>query len=152
MTESAVVVGLRASGRPAFSRGHLAGRFGLVGEDLFPRGARGRQARQTWPIEEEPGAGRPVAVGDTRPSPEERRPLVAAGHAHGATVLAHWFPPDPAGSPRREALRAARARVPDAGVRATSGRPRRPTRAAGFDAVHAVRRDGRGGREIHPTA
>ncbi len=70
---------------------------------------------------------------------------MAAGRAHGARVVAYWFPPDPAGSLRRNAARTGRARVPDAGVRATSKRMRRPTTGDGFDAVLRVRFDGRGG-------
>ncbi|CAM5690819.1 Kinase OS=Streptomyces glaucescens OX=1907 GN=SGLAU_29670 PE=4 SV=1 [Streptomyces glaucescens] len=96
-------------------------------------------------------AGRPVAVDNTNPSPEEWAPLVAAGHAHGATVTAYWFPPDVAGSLARNALREGRARIPDIGIRATVRRLRRPSRADGFDAVLEVRFDGRGGFRVRPV-
>ncbi|GGL86695.1 hypothetical protein GCM10010129_33100 [Streptomyces fumigatiscleroticus] len=95
--------------------------------------------------------GRSVAVDNTNPSPEEWRPLVAAGHAHGARVVACWFPPDLAGSLRRNAARTGRDRVPDVGVHATLKRLRRPSPADGFDAVYDVRFDGRGGFDVRPA-
>ncbi|MFF8594131.1 AAA family ATPase [Streptomyces sp. NPDC015220] len=151
MPELAVLVGLQASGKSAFCEARLAGRFDLVGKDLFPRGARGKQARQMRLVREALAAGRSVAVDNTNPSPEEWRPLVAAGRAHGATVVAYWFPPDLAGSLRRNAVRTGRARVPEVGVHATLGRLRRPATTDGFDAVYAVRFDGRGGFEVVPV-
>lgn len=143
----AVLVGLQASGKSTFYRERLAGRCDLVSKDLFPRGARRKQARQMRLVEEALAAGRSVAVDNTNPSPEDWRPLVAAGHAHGAVVLAYWFPPDLVGSLRRNAGRAGRDRVPGVGIRATFGRLRRPAAGDGFDAVYDVRFDGRGGFE-----
>lgn len=147
----AVLVGLQASGKSTFCRQWLTEPYELVSKDLFPRSARRRQERQMRLVAEALAAGRPVAVDNTNPSPEEWAPLVAAGHAHGATVTAYWFPPDLAGSLARNALREGRARVPDAGIRATAERLRRPSRADGFDAVLEVRFDGRGGFWVRPV-
>jgi predicted kinase len=147
----AVLVGLQASGKSAFCARHLRDRHRLVSKDAFPRGARRKQERQMRLVEQALAAGLSVAVDNTNPSPEEWRPLVAAGHAHGATVTAYWFPPDLAGSLRRNAARTGRARVPDAGLHATSRRLRRPSAADGFDAVFAVRFDGRGGFVVRPV-
>ncbi|GHH27869.1 ATP-binding protein [Streptomyces rubradiris] len=146
----AVLVGLQASGKSTFYARCLSGRYELVGKDLFPRGARNKQARQMRLVTEHLAAGRPVAVDNTNPSPREWAPLVAAARAHGATVTAYWFPPDVPGSLRRNAAREGRGRVPDVGVLATLERLRRPSVADGFDAVHEVRFDGRGGFEIRP--
>lgn len=148
----AVLVGLQASGKSTFYAQRLSGRYRLVSKDLFPRGARNKQRRQMRLVAEALAAGVPVAVDNTNPSPREWGPLVAAGHAHGATVTAYWFPPDPAGSLRRNAARAGRDRVPDAGVLATLKRLREPTPSDGFDAVRVVRFDGRGGFEVLPGA
>ncbi|MFE9442058.1 AAA family ATPase [Streptomyces sp. NPDC006602] len=148
----AVLVGLQASGKSTFYEHHLLGlRYARVSKDLFPRGARRKQDRQMRLVEEALGAGRSVAIDNTNPSPEEWRPLVAAGHAHGATVTAYWFPPDPPGSLRRNAVRQGRDRVPDIGIHATAKRLRRPSRADGFDAVLEVRFDDRGGFLIRPV-
>ncbi|CAL9357224.1 hypothetical protein SUDANB58_00582 [Streptomyces sp. enrichment culture] len=149
--EVAVLVGLQASGKSTFCEQVLAGRCALVGKDRFPRGARHKQARQMRLVEEALAAGRSVAVDNTNPSPEEWGPLVAAGRLYGAVVVAYWFPPDLAGSLRRNAARAGRDRVPEVGVRATLGRLRRPTREDGFDAVLEVRFDGHGGFDVRPS-
>jgi hypothetical protein len=65
-------------------------------------------------------------------------------------VTAYWFPPDAAGSLRRNACREGRDRVPDVGVLATLKRLRRPSAADGFDMVREVRFDGRGGFATRP--
>lgn len=148
LADLAVLVGLQASGKSTFYARCLSDRYELVSKDRFPRGARNKQDRQMRLVEACLAAGRPVAVDNTNPSPEEWRPLVAAAKAHRATVTAYWFPPDVAGSLRRNALREGRDRVPDAGVLATLKRLRRPSGADGFDAVHEVRFDGLGGFEV----
>ncbi|MCL3999251.1 ATP-binding protein [Streptomyces lavenduligriseus] len=145
-----VLVGLQASGKSTFYARCLSDRYELVGKDLFPRGARNKQARQMRLVTEHLAAGRSVAVDNTNPSPQEWAPLVAAARAHGATVTAYWFPPDVPGSLRRNAAREGRGRVPDVGVLATLKRLRRPSVADGFDAVHEVRFDGRGGFDVRP--
>ncbi|MBT2443766.1 ATP-binding protein [Streptomyces sp. ISL-36] len=146
----AVLVGLQASGKSTFYEQCLAGRYELVSKDLFPRGARKKQQRQMRLAGEALAAGRSVAVDNTNPSPQEWGPLVELAHAHGATVTAYWFPPDLAGSLRRNEARGSRDRVPDVGVLATLKRLRRPSSADGFDTVREVRFDGRGGFEVRP--
>ncbi|MFJ7147169.1 AAA family ATPase [Streptomyces sp. NPDC100445] len=144
----AVLVGLQASGKSTFYTRCLCDRYRLVSKDLFPRGARNKQRRQMLLVAEHLAAGRAVAVDNTNPSPEEWAPLVELAHAHGATATAYWFPPDVTGSLRRNAAREGRDRVPDVGVLATLKRLRRPSPADGFDTVHEVRFDGRGGFEV----
>ncbi|MET9503905.1 ATP-binding protein [Streptomyces sp. NPDC006622] len=150
MIDVAVLVGLQASGKSTFYARCLADRYALVSKDLFPRGARNKQQRQmTW-VAEYLTAGRSVAVDNTNPSPQEWSPLVELAHARGATATAYWFPPDVAGSLRRNAAREGRDRVPDIGVLATLKRLRKPSPADGFDEVREVRLDGRGGFEVRP--
>jgi len=71
--------------------------------------------------------------------------VVGLAREHGAAAVASWFPPDPAGSWRRNAERPAPARVPEAGLRATLARLRRPGTGDGSEAVRTVRFDGAGG-------
>ncbi|MFI9251062.1 AAA family ATPase [Streptomyces sp. NPDC053069] len=147
-TDVAVLVGLQASGKSTFYTQCLSDRYALVSKDLFPRGARNKQLRQLRLLAEHLAAERAVAVDNTNPSPQEWAPLVEAAHTHGATVTAYWFPPDVAGSLRRNAGRGGRERVPDVGVLATLKRLRKPSQADGFDEVREVRFDGRGGFEV----
>lgn len=143
-----MLVGLQASGKSTFYARCLSDRYTLVSKDLFPRGARNKQVRQLRLLAEHLAAERAVAVDNTNPSPQEWAPLVEAAHTHGVTVTAYWFPPDVAGSLRRNAGREGRERVPDVGVLATLKRLRKPSRADGFDQVREVRFDGRGGFEV----
>ncbi|MGW1373127.1 AAA family ATPase [Streptomyces sp. NPDC002446] len=144
----AVLIGLQASGKSTFYVQRLSGRYERVSKDLFPRGARNKQRRQMRLVAEYLAAGRAVAVDNTNPSPREWAPLVELAHAYGATVTSYWFPPDVAGSLRRNAARQGRARVPDVGVLATLKQLRKPSPADGFDAVWEVWFDGRGGFEV----
>ncbi|PKW05538.1 Predicted kinase [Streptomyces sp. 1222.5] len=147
MAELVVFVGLQASGKSTFYERCLRDGHVRVGKDAFPRSAR-QQKRQMRLVTEALAAGRSVVVDNTNPSPKEWDPLLAAARAHGASVSAYWFPPDLAGSLRRNAARTGRVRVPDIGVHATLRRLRRPTPADGFDAVYDVRFDGRGGFQV----
>ena len=144
----AVLVGLQASGKTTFCRQMLGG-YAQVSKDCF-RNARHRQARQLRLVAEAVTAGRDVVVDNTNPSPGEWQPLIEQARLGGARVVAYWFPPDLSGSLRRNAARAGRSRVPDAGVRATMARLRQPGLADGFDAVLTVRADGAGGFRVEP--
>ncbi|MTE22217.1 AAA family ATPase [Streptomyces sp. TRM43335] len=146
----AVLVGLQASGKSTFRARAFPADFTVVGKDLFPRSARHRQRRQMRMVTEALERGRSVVVDNTNPSPLEWAPLIAAGRAHGARVVAYWFPPDVPNAMARNAARQGRERVPDVGFFDTLRRLRRPRRADGFDAVWEVRTDGRGGFDVRP--
>lgn len=149
MTEVAILVGLQASGKTTFYRQVLAATHDHVSKDTFPN-ARRPQARQMRMIEEALAEGRDVAVDNTNPSSAEWQPIVAAARAHGARVVGYWFPPDVPLSLARNAARTGKTRVPDVGFYATLTRLRRPGPADGFDALFAVRADGRGGFDVRP--
>ncbi|WP_165985273.1 AAA family ATPase [Streptomyces sp. YIM 98790] len=148
--ELVVFVGLQAAGKSTFYRQAFSGSHTLVSKDLFRR-ARHRQERQMRLVGQALAEGRSVVVDNTNPAPEEWRPLIAAARAHGARAVAYWFPPDVTGSLRRNARRQGRERVPDVGVFATLRRLRMPRTGDGFDAVHEVRLDGRGGFAVRPV-
>ncbi len=140
----AVLVGLQASGKTTFCRRVLGAGPVMVSKGHFPH-ARHPQRRQMRLIEEALSAGCDVVVDNTNPSPQEWAPLIDAARAHGARVVAYWFPPDLAGSLQRNAARPDRARIPELGLRATLARLRRPRVQDGFDEVFVVEFDGTGG-------
>lgn len=144
-----MLVGLQASGKSTFCAQVLGRRYVQVSKDHFPN-ARNRQARQLRLVCEALADGRDVVVDNTNPSPDEWRPLVEVARDAGARTVAYWFPPDLAGSIRRNAARSARARVPEVGLRAVASRLRQPTAADRFDEVLAVAFDGAGGFEVRP--
>lgn len=144
-----MLVGLQASGKTTFCREVLGSGYVQVSKDHFPN-ARNRQRRQLRLLAEALAAGQNVVLDNTNPSPAEWQPLIQAARDAGAKVMAYWFPPDLAGSMRRNAIRAGRSRVPGIGIRATMARLQRPETADGFDGVLAVRFDGGGGFEVRP--
>ncbi|MFF5207235.1 AAA family ATPase [Streptosporangium sp. NPDC000396] len=148
--EVAIFVGLQGSGKSTFYRQLLSATHVHVSKDNFPN-ARHRQRRQLRMIQEALKEGRDVAVDNTNPSPEEWWPLIDVARRHSARVVGYWFPPDPAGSLERNAVREGRGRVPEVGVYATLKRLRRPWRADGFDEVYIVGFDGAGGFEVRPS-
>ncbi|MEU7824392.1 ATP-binding protein [Catellatospora sp. NPDC049133] len=145
--EVAVLIGLQASGKSTFCRTVLADGRAVVSKDDF-RNARNRQRRQLRLVGEALVAGRSVVVDNTNPSPEQWQPLIEAAREHGASVAGYWFPPDPAGSAARNAVRDDRTRVPAAGLRAVLRELRRPSRADGFDRLYTVGFDGAGGFRV----
>jgi predicted kinase len=149
MTEVAILIGLQASGKTTFYRQRLAATHEHVSKDAFPN-ARRPQVRQMRLITMALIAGRDVAVDNTNPSAEEWAPIIAAARATGARVAGYWFPPDVELSVARNATRVGKTRVPDVGLYATVKRLRRPALADGFDALFAVRADGRGGFDVAP--
>jgi predicted kinase len=142
-----VLVGLQASGKTTFYRQRLAATHLHVSKDTFPN-ARRPQRRQLRMIEEALSAGRDVVVDNTNPSPAQWAPIILAARAHGARVVAYWFPPDLDASLSRNAARVGRTRVPDVGLYATIKILREPGPADGFDEVHTVGFDGNGGFDL----
>jgi hypothetical protein len=146
----AVLVGLQASGKTTFCQRMLGPGFVVVSKAHF-RHARHPQRRQMHLVEEALSTGRDVVVDNTNPSPQEWAPLIDAARAHGARVIAYWFPPDLAGSLQRNAARPDGARIPEPGLRATRARLLHPRVRDGFDEVFAVEFDGSGGFIVRPA-
>ncbi|WP_173426433.1 ATP-binding protein [Amycolatopsis orientalis] len=144
MVEVVILIGLQASGKTTFFHREFASTHVHLSKDNF-RHARRPQARQLRILTEALEDGRSVVVDNTNPSPEEWVPLIEVARRHGAKVAGYWFPPDLAGSHRRNALRTGKTRVPDVGLYATLKRLRRPGAEDGFDELYTVGFDGAGG-------
>jgi predicted kinase len=145
--EVVVLVGLQASGKTTFHRQRFGDTHVHVSKDAFPNNRR-PQRRQMQLIDEALAAGRDVVVDNTNPSPAEWTPVIRTARAHGARVVAYWFPPDLDASVARNATRTGRSHVPDVGLYATIKILREPSLADGFDAVYTVRFDGSGGFDV----
>ena len=135
--ELVLFIGLQGSGKSSFQRQRFADTHVLVSKDLWPH-ARRKEARQRRYITEALAAGRSVVVDNTNPSPEERAPLIALGHEHGARVVGYYFASDLKRCLERNAQRQGRARVPEVALFATVKKLTRPGRAEGFDALYHV--------------
>lgn len=142
--ELVLFIGLQGAGKSSFFRARFAGAFEHVSKDLWPR-ARHRERRQRRLIEEALAAGRSVVVDNTNPSAEVRAPLIDIGKRHGARIVGYFFESDVQQCLERNAKREGAARVPEVGIFATLKQLQRPSYAEGFDALHDVRLDPRGG-------
>jgi hypothetical protein len=76
-----------------------------------------------------------VVVDNTNPSPEDRRPLIELGRAHGARAVGHYFDAGKRGCVECSGWRSGRARVPDAPVHATEAKLVPPSCGEGFDGL-----------------
>jgi predicted kinase len=133
-----VFVGLQASGKTTFYRRYLAASHAHVSKDHWPNASR-KERRQTRLVGELLGAGRAVAVDNTNPGREERRPLVDLAKAHGAVAVAVYFESATESSLARNELRRGRARVPEVAIRSVARRLQPPAVHEGFDRCYRVR-------------
>ena len=85
------------------------------------------------------GAGMSVVVDNTNPTVEDRRPIIEAARAAGASVVGYWLESSVDRSLALNAGRQGRKRVPDVGILATAGRLAPPTRQEGFDSIFIVK-------------
>jgi predicted kinase len=139
--ELAVLVGLQASGKSTLVAERFAATRVVAGKDLM-RSSKHKDQRQRREISEALGRRQSVVVDNTNPGPEQWAPLIALAQEYGARTVAYYFPPDVSGCVARNASRPEGRRVPQVGVFATLSALRRPSPAAGFDAVYLVGYDG----------
>src|ERR1041385_7064429 len=131
--EVVILMGLQASGKSSFCK-RFEGTHRIVSKDLFPN-ARRPQERQMRMIADALGAGMSVVVDNTNPAVEDRRPIIEAARAAGASVVGYWLDSSVDRSLALNAGRQGRKRVPDVGILSTAGRLMPPSRAEGFDSL-----------------
>ena len=144
-----VLVGLQASGKTTFARERFAATHVHVSKDLMPN-VRRKDRRQAALVGAALSAGRSVVVDNTNPTPEERRPLIELGRAHGARVVGYFFATRVADAVARNERREGRARVPLVGIYATAKRLQPPSPDEGFGALFRVRLVPGGGFAVAP--
>ena len=138
--ECVILVGLPASGKSTFYRERLSATHDHVSKDLM-RHNRRPQRRQEHLIAEALAAGRSVCVDNTNPTVEVRAPLIALARAHGAQVVAYFFPADARDALRRNRGREGRERVPDVAIFTTRKQLQPPSYDEGFDRLYHVTLD-----------
>jgi predicted kinase len=129
--ELVVFSGLQASGKTSFYRQRFAATHVHVSKDAWPN-ARKKEVRQRRLLEEHLRAGRSVVVDNTNPTPLERGPLIAIGHAVGARVSSYSFVVTVEEALRRNAVRSGQARVDEAGIFTVAKRMVTPSVVEGF--------------------
>jgi predicted kinase len=133
-----VFVGLQGSGKSTFYRSRLAATHLLVSKDML-RNNPNRERRQRELVATALARGESVVVDNTNPAPVDRAPLVEIGRSFGARVVCYYFESKLEACRERNAAREGRARVPEAGLRATARRLEVPSRDEGFDEMYYVR-------------
>jgi predicted kinase len=136
--ELILLIGLQAAGKTTFYRQRLADGYIHISMDLLrnnPHPAR----RQAQLIEQALQAGQSVVVDNTNPTAEVRASLIALGRLYRSTITGYYFPPDAAGSIKRNAAREGKAKVPPVAIYATRKKLQEPSYAEGFDALYTVR-------------
>lgn len=136
--EVIILMGLQASGKSTFFRTHFELTHAHVSKDLL-RNNRKPARRQHQLIEEALRAGHSVVVDNTNATKEEREPLIALGHLHGATVIGYYFEVQLRESLKRNRSRQGKARVPEIAIFTTLKRLARPSFEEGFDQLFSVR-------------
>lgn len=137
MPELIIFVGMQGAGKSTYYRAHLAATHVHVSKDLMPN-ARNRDETQRDRIVAALREGKSVAVDNTNPTPAAREPLIRLGKAHGARVVACYFPVAVKDAVARNRGREGKARVPDVAIFVTAKKLVPPELAEGFDEVRVI--------------
>jgi predicted kinase len=135
--ELILLIGLQAADKTTFDRQRLADGYVHVSMDLLRNKAH-PALRQAQVMEQALQAGQSVVVENTHPTAEVRAPLIALGKRYGYTIIGYYFPPDGAGSPKRNAGREGKAKAPPVAIYATRKQLQPASYAEGFDTLSSV--------------
>ena len=137
MPELLILVGVQGAGKTTWYSQHLAATHVHVSKDLMVN-ARNRDVMQERLIREALSAGKSVAVDNTNPTPAVRAPLIAAGKAYGARVVACYVIIPVKTAVARNRQREGKARVPDVAIFVTSKKLVPPSLDEGFDEIRVI--------------
>jgi predicted kinase len=143
--EAVVLCGVQGSGKTSLYGERFAETHVRVSLDVL-RNRRREEALMRWCLEH----GQRFVVDNTNATPAERRRYVEPARAAGFRAVAYLVEIDVARALARNASRAGRRRVPDAGVVGTERRLQRPTPEEGFDELWHATAAPDGGWRIEP--
>jgi predicted kinase len=139
LKEIVIFIGPQATGKSSFYIERFYRTHVRVNLDMLR--ARARESRLIAACLD---AGQSFVVDNTNPSPVDRARYIPAARAAGFRVIGYHFIATLAEALRRNGLRPAQQRIPEAAVRATFARLTPPSLDEGFDAIFRVRLDDRG--------
>lgn len=135
--QAVIFIGLQASGKSSFYRHRFFRTHVRVNLDMLKT-----RSREQGLFEACLALKQPVVIDNTNPSTAERARYIGPAKAAGFCVAGYYFESKAAACIERNAQRPEDERVPEVGIRGTSGRLELPTRAEGFDELYYVRLDG----------
>lgn len=138
--EAVLFIGIQATGKSSFFRTRFFDTHVRINLDMLRTRHRERLLLAAC-IE----GKQPFVVDGTNPSAAERARYIVPARAAGFRVVGYVFLSSLGAALERNAARVGAARIPDAGLRNAYARLELPTRAEGFDELHRVRLDDRGG-------
>lgn len=136
--ELIIFIGLQGSGKSTFYRTYLAATHEHVSKDVLGNN-KNPNRRQLQLIQRALQAQHSVAVDNTNPTIEVRRPLVELGRQYGAIITGYYFEANLKQSLERNRQRSGKAKVPDVALYSTFKKLEPPSYAEGFDKLYSVR-------------
>ncbi len=136
--ELIIFIGLQGSGKSTFYRTYLAATHEHVSKDVLGNN-KNPNRRQLQLIERALQTQHSVAVDNTNPTIEIRRPLVELGRQYGAIITGYYFAADLKHSLERNRQRSGKAKVPDVALYTTFKKLEPPSYAEGFAKLYSVR-------------
>ena len=141
--EAVVLCGIQATGKSTFCRDRFFASHVRVSMDMLK--TRHREGLLVQACIE---GKQPFVVDNTNPSREERSRYISAARSAGFRVVGYYFASRISEALQRNGQRPERERIPDVGVKGTSGRLQLPARSEGFDELYYVRLNDGGGFDV----
>lgn len=136
--ELIIFIGLQGSGKSTFYRTYLAATHEHVSKDIVGNN-KNPNRRQLQLIERAFQFQHSVAVDNTNPTIEVRRPLIELGRQYGAIIIGYYFEADLKQSLERNRQRLGKAKVPDVALYTTFKKLEPPSFSEGFAKLYSVR-------------
>jgi predicted kinase len=149
MIECVILIGLPAAGKTTFYQRRLAPTHRHISKDHWPNATR-KDERQARLMREAFAEGASVAIDNTNPAVEDRRPIIEIARAHGARVIGYYLDASTREAVGRNRRRTGAHRVPDVAIFTRAKRLAVPTRAEGFDELYRVSIEADGEYDVRP--